>query len=306
VLNHDPLVADFAVRPTDSKRGAQFALTGFSIKTGRSECDNLSEGKSKEKVMDRMLVVVFENEKRANEGSLALQQLDDEGSIAVYAATVVAKNAYGTTAVKDDDKAVPWGTVAGTAVGAFIGILGGPAGVVAGAASGAMIGAIPDLESARVGSDFLEDVAKALAPGKVALVAEIDEEWTTPVDTRMEALGGNIFRRSLSEVVHTQHERDIASIKADIAGMKAEHAEAKAEHKAKLQARIDALNAKLQEKLDKAKARREQIRLEADRKLSALKTKAAKAKLDIKAKQEQRIASVKKQYSDWLNRLQSR
>jgi uncharacterized membrane protein len=252
-----------------------------------------------------MLVVVFGNEKSAYEGSRALQQLDDEGSIAVYATAVLTKNAEGTTAVKQGDEAAPWGTLAGTAVGSLIGILGGPVGLAVGAVSGAMIGAIPDLENARVGSDFVDDVGRALTPGKAALVAEVDEEWTTPVDTRMEALGGYIYRRSLSEVVDTQDERDIAALKADVAQLKAEHADAKAERKAKLQARIDALNTKVQEKLEKAKARREAIRQEADVKVNALKTKAAQARQDIKAKQEQRMASVKKQYNDWLNRMHS-
>ena len=255
--------------------------------------------------MDRMLVVVFGNEKSAYEGSRALQELDDEGSIAVYAGAVVTKNADGTSTVKEGKDAAPWGTLAGTAVGSLIGILGGPVGLAVGAASGALIGAIPDLENSRVGSDFLDDVARALTPGKVAVVAEIDEEWTTPVDTRMEALGGYIYRRSLSDVVDTQDERDMASMKADIAQLKAEHAEAKADRKAKLQARIDALNAKVQEKMEKAKARREAIQREADAKVNGLKTKAAQAQQDIKAKTEQRMASVKKQYNDWLNRLHS-
>jgi uncharacterized membrane protein len=255
--------------------------------------------------MDRMLVVIFENEKTAYEGSRALQQLDDDGSIAVYAGAVVRKNADGTTVVKSDD-AAPWGTLVGTAVGSLIGLLGGPVGVAVGAASGALVGAIPDLENARVSSDFLDDVQKALAPGKVALVAEIDEEWTTPVDTRMEALGGSTFRRSLAEVWDTQDDRDIATMKADIAQLKAETAQARADRKNTLQARIDALNAKLEAKLAKSKARREAIRTEADRKVNGLLTKAAEARQDIKVKQEQRMASVKKQYDDWLNRMQSK
>jgi uncharacterized membrane protein len=253
-----------------------------------------------------MLVVVFDSEKTAYEGSRALQQLDGDGSIAVYAAAVLSKNADGSTEVKQGDEGAPWGTLAGTAVGSLIGILGGPVGVAVGAATGAMVGAIPDLDNARVGSDFLDEVARAVSPGKVALVAEIDEDWTTPVDTRMEALGGYIFRRSLADVVDTQDDRDVASIKADIAQMKAEHADAKTERKAKLQGRIDALNAKLQEKLEKSKARREAIRREGDTKVNALKTKAAQAKQGIKARQEQRVASVKKQYNDWLNRLPGR
>jgi hypothetical protein len=47
-----------------------------------------------------------------------------------------------------------------------------------------------------VDTDFLADVATALTPGKYAVVADVDEDWVTPVDTRMEAVGGVVFRRS--------------------------------------------------------------------------------------------------------------
>src|SRR5262249_22961410 len=43
--------------------------------------------------MDRMLVVVFDNEAKAYEGKKALMQLDGEGSIGVYGYAVLAKNA---------------------------------------------------------------------------------------------------------------------------------------------------------------------------------------------------------------------
>jgi uncharacterized membrane protein len=266
----------------------------------------LKSTEKEETIMDRMLVVVFDNESKAYEGSRSLQQLDGDGSIAVYAARVVAKNPDGTASVKEGADSGPLGTLTGTAVGSLVGLLGGPVGMAVGAAGGSLIGAIADLDNVRVGSDFLSDVAETLTPGKVAVVAEVDEEWTTPVDTRMEALGGVVLRRSLWEVEDTQDERDIASIKADIAQLKTEHAEAKAERKAKLQARIDTLNAKLQEKLDKAKTRLEAIRHEADAKVEALKEKAAQAKQDIKVKQEQRMATVKKHYSEWLDRQERR
>ena len=53
--------------------------------------------------MDRMLVVVFDNENKAYEGQQALLQLDDEGSISVYAYAVLKKNADGTATVKQGD-----------------------------------------------------------------------------------------------------------------------------------------------------------------------------------------------------------
>lgn len=53
--------------------------------------------------MDRMLVVVFDNETKAYEGKKALLQLDGEGSLSVYAYAVLAKYADGTATVKQGD-----------------------------------------------------------------------------------------------------------------------------------------------------------------------------------------------------------
>ena len=150
--------------------------------------------------MERMLVVVFDNEKKAFEGESALKQLEREGSFSIYAGAVVVKHADGTVSVKQLDDSGPIGTLTGTAVGSLIGVLGGPVGLAIGAASGLALGALYDVDDIRVGEDFLDDVSKSLTPNKVAVVAEVEEEWTTPVDTRMEALGGIVLRRALWEV----------------------------------------------------------------------------------------------------------
>src|SRR5579859_5063608 len=104
--------------------------------------------------MDRMLVVVFDNEAKAYEGKQALLQLDAEGSIGAYAYAVLAKQADGRATIKQGDDNGPLGTLANTAVGSLVGLLGGPIGVAVGAASGAMIGSAFDLNNARVGDDF--------------------------------------------------------------------------------------------------------------------------------------------------------
>ena len=140
--------------------------------------------------MDRMLVVVFDTETKAYAGKQALIQLDNEGSISLYAYAVVGKNADGTANVKQGDDPGPLGTLTGTAVGSLIGLLGGPVGFAIGAASGMVAGGAVDLHNARIGEDFVADVTKELTPGKFAVVAEVQEDWTTPVDVRMEAIGG--------------------------------------------------------------------------------------------------------------------
>jgi uncharacterized membrane protein len=225
--------------------------------------------------MDRMLVVVFDSEGKAYEGKKALLQLDGEGSITLYGYAVLAKAADGkTTNLKQGDDVGPLGTLAGTAVGSLIGLLGGPIGVAVGAASGAAAGYAVDLHNARISSDFIDDVSKKLLPNRVAVVAEIEENWITPVDTRMEAIGGTVFRRGLSDVEDTVDDEDIAAIKADMAQMKAEHAQASADRKAKLQEKINELDTKLQAHLQKAKDQRQAAERDAQMKADILKAKA--------------------------------
>ena len=228
--------------------------------------------------MDRMLVVVFDNEPKAYEGKQALLDLDGEGSISVYAYAVLAKRGDGTTTVKQGDDMGPLGTLLGTSFGSLIGLLGGPVGLAVGAASGFVAGAGADLDNARIGDDFIEDVTKVLTPNKVAVVAEVEEDWTTPVDTRMEAIGGTVFRRALSQVRDTVDNEEIAAMKADLAQMKAEMAKAHADRKAKLQDKINRLDSKIQAQLQKAKERREAAERQAQAKIQVLKAKAAAAK----------------------------
>jgi len=250
--------------------------------------------------MEKMLVVFFDEESKAYEGSRALKQLDAEGSMTIYAEAVIKKNADGTVAVKEADNGFPIRTVGGTAIGSLIGLLGGPVGLGIGAAAGALAGGMGDLNAAGVEAEFLDDVAVALTPGKFALIADVSEEWVTPVDTRMEALGGAVVRSARKSVEDEQRARDVAALRAEIDQLKAEHARAQADRKAKLQAKIEQLNAKLQAKLDQAKQRSEQIKGETEAKVQALQKKAGKAQGDIKSTLEARAKHIREEYEQYV------
>ena len=73
---------------------------------------------------EKMLVVVFDDETKAFEGSSALKQLDGEGSVSIHAETVVKKNPDGSLAMKELGDDFPVRTAAGTAIGALVGLLG--------------------------------------------------------------------------------------------------------------------------------------------------------------------------------------
>ena len=82
--------------------------------------------------MDKYLVIGFDNELKAYEGSRALQDLQNEGSLNLYAKAVIVRDASGKVAVKQEGDAGPIGTAGGLLTGSFIGMLGGAGSALAG------------------------------------------------------------------------------------------------------------------------------------------------------------------------------
>jgi len=243
--------------------------------------------------MDKIVVVVFDSESKAYEGSLALQELQNEGSINLYAKAVIARDANGTLTVKESGDMGPVGTAVGLLTGSLLGLLGGPVGVAIGVTLGTSGGMLYDLAQLGVGEDYLNEVGKFLLPGKAAVVAEAWEDWMLPVDTKMEALGGVVFRTTRMDIVDEQIERDNAALNADLDELDAEYAQASAEAKKKLQLKIDATRAKMQASQNAMQARLEASQQETKAKIQSLQEQAAKAHGERKAKLEKRIAELK-------------
>ena len=253
--------------------------------------------------MDKMIVAVFDSEKEAYEGTRALQEMHAEGNISLYAMAVIAKEPDGKVAVKKAVDQGPVGTALGLATGSLIGLLGGPVGMAVGAAAGTLGGSLADLRNVGVGVDFLEEVAQSLRPGKAAVVAEVEERWVIPVDSRMEDLGGTVYRRSRSDVVDAQIERDVAVLNAEVDQLEAELRDATGQAKAKLQAKVDAAKQRLESAKNQARSRAESFKKEADAKIQLLKEQATKAQGDMKARLEKRAAEVKADYDARSSKL---
>lgn len=246
--------------------------------------------------MNKMLVAVFDNETAAAAGLHALRRLHADGDITLYATGVVTKDAAGAVIVTKSLDQVPLGTATGLAVGSLIGLLGGPVGMATGALTGTVVGAVRDFWVAGVGLDFIEEAERHLQPGKVALVAEIEEEWVIPVDSALEAAGGHAFRRSRSEVAEALYDHDIVAFKAEIRELESEASHASGVAKAKLQTKLDAAGARLDAAVRRAQQRVDTLKLEADAKAEALKAQLSQAKGDVKARIEDRVKRVKSAY----------
>ncbi|MEO8525978.1 MAG: DUF1269 domain-containing protein [Caldimonas sp.] len=246
--------------------------------------------------MNKMLVVLFDNEKAADTGVHALRKLHSEGDITLYATAVIARDAKGHVSLKEAMDRGSVGAGVGLAVGALVGIMAGPIGLAVGAVTGTLAGAIRDFWVAGVDLDFVEEAEKMLLPGKVALVAEVDEEWVVPVDSALEASGGTVFRRARSEVVDAQFDHDLVAFRGEIEELEAEATSATGVAKSKLEAQAADAKAGLARAVKHARQRVEALGHEADGKAMTLKEQLKHARGDAKAKLEDRVKRVKSAY----------
>jgi uncharacterized membrane protein len=242
--------------------------------------------------MSKFIFVSFPNEATAYEGTRALEALHAEGSLTLYGLAVLAKSADGTLSVKRESDRGVLGLAVGAVLGGLLGLLGGPVGTAIGLGGGALLGSLSDLANLGVSREFIHSAAQDLTPGKAALVAEVSEEWVTPLNVRMGELGGTLHRTGRAVIEDDLSQKEIAAAQAELAHLKVEYNHAKTETKATLKARIDEMEAKVHAASSRLERHIADLKLETEAKLTALRSQAAQASGDLKAKVESRIAEL--------------
>jgi len=147
--------------------------------------------------MHCMLVIVFETETDANVGKTELLKLDHEGITSVYGYAVIAKNTDDVVAATQLDS---YGTLSPFAR-TFLESLSDPTDAALGSAR--QVGDLSAISSVpKTREDFINEAKEVLLPHRVAIVAEVEEEWPAVVESRMEPIGGIVFRWTMSEAQH--------------------------------------------------------------------------------------------------------
>jgi paraquat-inducible protein B len=166
-----------------------------------------------------------------------------------------------------------------------------------------MVGALSDIYNSGVSVDFVNSVSEKLTPGKTAVIAEVAEDWVTPLDTRMEAIGGIVMREWRSDFEDEQIEREVNARKAELAKLKEEFANAAEGRKAKLKAQMDAAQTKLSAVAKRAQGRIDQLQQQAQAEIKGMQDQATKANRDTKAKIDRQIAEAQAEYKRRSDKL---
>lgn len=254
--------------------------------------------------MNKIVVVIFPDEEAGHKGVSAFEALHSDGALTVYAGALIVKDADGNVSVREEEGKRPFGTVVGAVLGGLLGLIGGPGPAVVGAAGGALMGRWRDALDVGEGVDFVDRVSERLTPGKSAIVAEIGEDEVTPLDARMEALGGMVLRDLRIEAEDERLRQEAEARKAELARLRAERdRSAYDEVKATLSSRIDAVEAKLKALSDRAEARLDLLRREAESRAAILRDQAAGAQAEIKERCDRRADEIRAEYDRRARKL---
>jgi uncharacterized membrane protein len=158
--------------------------------------------------MHNYIAVVFDDSHKAYEGLHSLWQLDGSADITVHGAAVIHRDWSGQVQVDTKETHPVLGTAVGVGIGALLGALAGPAGAAIGASGGAALGAATggvvgmgvDLGRADTRDQAALETRFVLGAGQSAVIADVSEDWTSPVDTRMKELGGVVYRRAKDDL----------------------------------------------------------------------------------------------------------
>jgi uncharacterized membrane protein len=159
--------------------------------------------------MEKELLIVVPTRAAADEVVKVLQRLDEEGSVELYVARVLAREGNGRVTIEHtrESRAGLAGALA-VPVGALIGLLEAPivsaSAVTAGLAAGAAAGVVGAIAYYGIAGDFMHGVASRFKPGSWAVSASLWEDATRKVDSAVMPLHGAVFRQAMAPIVQTQ------------------------------------------------------------------------------------------------------
>jgi hypothetical protein len=219
----------------------------------------------------------------------------------LYGLALVAREAEGTLAIRRPATPGPLGAAVGLLVGALAECLSGAPGGRAETPPGrGLLAAVGELSRLGLGADIVEETCRAMSPGAAAaVVAEVDEHWHTPVDTRMAALGGIMIRRYRADIVDPQVRQEVEILEAELRELDQECDLVAGPGSKAIRERARATRARLTAAAARAEAMVARLQEETEARLEVLLAQMnraepeVEARIDIEAKIGQAIAQMR-------------
>ncbi|GEM_PF-1473962 len=145
----------------------------------------------------KLLVIAYEGETRANEVLRALQQMEKAHLVRLRNAAVVSRNAQGKIALHEThDFDAKEGALAGALAGGLLGLIRGEIveDALLGAGAGFLASKVMDLGFK---DDYLKEIGEHLTPNSSAIVAVVHFEQVDPAVQELRQFGGHLLQQTL-------------------------------------------------------------------------------------------------------------
>lgn len=202
--------------------------------------------------MEKVIQFLTDTEGNAYTVVETLKKLDATNDISIDTIYVLSKNERGKTTLKNSEGESADNTIFGAFAGGLLGLIGGPLGFLAGASLGGLTGSIFDLSKADDVDAFLKEISAKIPNGKSLVVAHVDEDWESPIDTKLSGIA-QIKRINVDEEIDKAAQAEIDEYNKEIDEAEAARKQAKEEHKKEWQDKIDNLKAKRDAKIQQLK-----------------------------------------------------
>jgi len=250
--------------------------------------------------MLKIIFVSFDNEKQALEGARAMREVRTN---VLYAGAIIVQDPNGRITVRQSIIDRPASTLGGMLISNLVGLLG-PAAVAIDSGSGALLGAAIEAAKSGITTPFLQTIQKELAAGKIGIIAEMDEEWESAIDIRMEPLGGTVFRQTRVQVEDAFFEKEIEARQLELANLEKEHEisararkkEASMLDRARLQAKINATKLHIEETQDQLAERIRSVREEGEERIALLQEEMTEADEEARDELDRRLQDIRSEY----------
>jgi hypothetical protein len=252
-----------------------------------------------------LLVAVFDDEAAAGAGAGILRELHASGTLTLYALAIVARGPAGAgmfVRVPVDPGGAPAAPAVGATIGALVTLLDGPLAAASRTINSGLVGAVRDLDEAGLDAALLQRISRRFRAGCGAVIAEAEEVRQLPLDARILALRGHVFRHRLQRTLTEERAiRELTALRCELRRLRTEpgnDAYAKAEARVRRDRMLE-----LQRMVESTHALAHGLRSEAAAKVAVLRLQAARFEGAARQAIEERAASVRSDLEARASRL---
>jgi uncharacterized membrane protein len=251
--------------------------------------------------MDKMLIAVFERESQASAAAGAMNDSCKEGVLVIYAFAVIIKDVGKVSIVDFTSEDYP-DPVLGLATRSLIKLLARSYCSADDGHSQAVTGCM-EMGKAGVDSNFIDQVARHLLPGRAAIVCEIEEETPNAMDALLEAQGGTVFRCIRDEIMDVQIAKELEVLHNEMQILEMQILRTPEASREQLKRKLDLARATFQATKDRARQHAASIKREAEAKIASLQERTAKAEGGIKERLETLTDEIRVDYVNRATKL---